>query len=65
MDDEGRIETIITDGLFYYKVGDENHITFFDNDYGRKLKKMWQQLNEPIKVKKSKRRKKDDEMFDN
>lgn len=65
MDDEGKIETIINDGLFYYKVGNENHITFFDNAYGRKLKKMWKQLNEPIKAKKNKRGEKENEMPDN
>lgn len=47
---KGKIEFIFNRGMFYYKVGNENHITFFNNELGRKLKKMWEKLNEPIKV---------------
>ena len=28
------------------------HIIFYDNKFGRKLKKMWEQLHKPIKVSK-------------
>lgn len=45
---EQKVEFILNNGLFYYKVGNENHISFFKNEQGQLLKKMWDKLNEPI-----------------
>ena len=52
----GKTETIITDGHHIYTDGHhiytdgkELRVNFFDNPFGARLKRMWEQLNEPPK----------------
>jgi hypothetical protein len=46
--------SIISNGHHYWIDKDGNeHITFFNNPTGRFLKKMWQQLNKPIRRKRN------------
>lgn len=52
----GKTETIITSGHHCYTDGDKLHVEFYDNEYGKRLKKMWAQLNAPIKVKTRKKK---------
>lgn len=51
---EKRCPVIETHGHRYWvdKQGTD-HITFYDNKFGEKLKRMWEQLNEPIRRKKN------------
>ena len=50
----GKTETILTEGHHYYVEDGVEHITFYENDYGRKLKGMWEELQRPPKEKKGK-----------
>ena len=48
-----KAQTIISAGHYYWIDSDGNeHITFFDNSFGKKLKEMWNQLHKPIKANK-------------
>ena len=48
---KNKTQSIISAGHHYWidEKGNE-HITFFDNEFGRKLKKMWGILHKPTKV---------------
>jgi len=45
----GKTETILTDGHHIYTDGTETQVTFYDSPLGKKLKKMWDKLNEQPK----------------
>lgn len=45
----GKTETIITDGHHIYTDGKELCVNFYDNPFGARLKRIWEQLNEPPK----------------
>lgn len=53
----GKIETILTDGHHIYTDGTETQVTFYDSPLGKKLKKMWDKLNEQPKRRHFKARK--------
>lgn len=48
-EDEGAM--IINEGMIFYITKGKKHIRFFKNEFGRKLKQMWKQLNKPIRRK--------------
>lgn len=53
----GKTETILTDGHHIYTDGTETQVTFYDSPLGKKLKEMWDKLNEQPKRRHFKARK--------